>query len=347
MRRTVDVRFKVLRNGAEYSELFPIEGAKPTLRMDDGGAIKTSLSGEFAPNSEVDWLTDEIQPVLLLNGQEHTLGVYIPTTADEAEDEGSASVNVEAYDRGWRVQDQKSESRVYFAAGTGYITAIKQLLTAAGVGLIQAEDSTAYLAEAREDWDIGTSYLTIVNELLGEINYKPLWFNASGTAVLEQRRRPDVNSIQHTLDSNNIESLLLPQFGRSLDVFTAPNVFICVCNNPDKSGQMIATAVNENVMSPLSVSRRGRRIVKKVTLNNIADQNALQANADALRDESLGIHETIEVTTALLPGWGVDDVTALHYDDYVGVCLEKSWEMELVTGGSMRHRLERVIYDVG
>ena len=57
--------------------------------------------------------------------------------------------------------------------------------------------------------------------------------------------------------------------------------------------------------------------------------------------------EIISVETALLPGYGVGDVTALHYDDINSVCIERGWEMELKTGGTMRHRLERVVYNLG
>lgn len=346
MTRTVDIRYQVLRGGASLTELKALDSSAPVLRMDDSGAIKTALSGTFRPNAEVDWMTDEIQPVLIVDGTEHPLGVFIPTTADEETDDDAPRVVVEAYDRCWRVQDTKSESRVSLLAGTNYIAAVEQLLVAAGIGLVQKTATTATLTETREDWEIGTDSLSIANELLSEINYAPLHFTADGVAVLEPVRKAGADTIQHTLDSSNVRSLLLPTFRRSLDVYTAPNVFLCVCNNPDKSGQMIAPAENTNPLSALSINRRGRRIVKTVKLNNIADQSALQAYADRLRDESMGVHETIRVSTALLPGWGVGDVTALRYDDYSGICTEHAWTMTLQPGGTMTHTLERVIFDI-
>jgi len=344
MTRTIDFRYNVLRSGAYLTELKALPDSAPTLRMDDGGAIKMSFSGVFRPNGAVNWLTDELQPVMILDGVEHELGVYIPTTAEESEAEGEESVSVEAYDRAWRVQDQKSETLLYFAAGTNYLAAVEQLLSVCGVALIQKTESDAVLAEDRQDWPVGTSYLTIVNDLLGEINYRQLWFNAAGVAILEPIQTAGSGNIRHTLSSEDIRSLLLPSFQRSLDVFSAPNVFVCICNNPDKSGQMIATAENTDPQSPLSIPRRGRRIVQLIKLNNIADQTALQAYADRLKEASLGIHETISVQTALFPGWGVDDVTALSYGDFSAICTERAWSMELTVGGTMQHTMERVIY---
>lgn len=346
MTRQLDVKFRVLRNGADFAEIFPAASSRPVLRMNDGGPIKMSLNAEFAVSANVNWLTDEIQPILVIDGVEHKLGAFIPTTASETEDAGVESVSVEAYDRAWRVQDTKTETAVYFAAGTRYLSAIESLLTASEIGLVRAAETSAVLAEARQDWAIGTSHLTIVNELLREINYKELWFDLDGVAVLEPAAAATGDLIQHTLDSSTIKSLLLPRYRRTTDIFNAPNVFVCICNNPDKSGQMIATAVNDNPLSPLSTTNRGRRIVHLVKLNNIADQATLEAYATSLCNEAMGIHETVIVETALFPSYGVDDVTALRYKDYSGVFTERKWEMELVTGGNMRHTLERVIYSV-
>ena len=57
--------------------------------------------------------------------------------------------------------------------------------------------------------------------------------------------------------------------------------------------------------------------------------------------------ETIEVTTGLLPGFGVADVVALRYGDLFTTCIEHSWSMQLQVGGSMRHTLEKVVINLG
>ncbi len=345
MKRTLDIKFEALRNGAFYKDIYPV--SVPTLRMDETGEIKTSLSGEFIRDDVLDWLTDRIRPVLLLNGQRHELGVYLPATVIPAKSESRESVSIEAYDLCWQVRDTKAENSVYFAAGTNYLDAVKQLLTIAGITLVQAVPNTAVLTEAREGWDIGESYLTIINELLSEINYNPLWFSPQGIAILEPASIPSAEKIDHTLDSSNVASLLRPQLQQETDIYSAPNVFICVVSNPDKDGPMVAVAENTNPQSPLSIMRRGRRIAQTYRLNNIASQEELEAYAARLRNESMFTGEIISVETALLPGYGVGDVTALHFGEINSICIERAWEMELQTGGTMRHTLERVVYNLG
>lgn len=344
MVRTVDVKVNVLRNGAIYSQLIPTSA--PQLRMDESGDIKSSLVGDFIVNEAVDWLTDELQPVLEIDGVENPLGIFLPATVSENEDETTRTLRVEAYDRCWRVRDTRSASRTYYASYNKYMDVVEALLGAAGITSIVKANLSTSLPEARE-WEPGTSYLAIINELLEEINFKPLWFNAQGAAVLEPKAVPTAKNIMHTLDSTNVKSLLLPTFKREVDIYQTPNVFIVICSNPDKSGAMTATARNENPLSPLSVPRRGREITKLVKVNNIASQSALNAYAENLRNESMYAGEEVEVSTALLPGWGLDDITALHYDERIGIYVEKAWSMTLETGGTMTHRLERVVASLG
>lgn len=352
--RTIDFRWKILRGGADYGFLHSAVQSAPTLMMRDDAEIKTSFSGLFAPTATdidgktvpVDWQSDELAPLLVIDGVEHPLGIYLPATVTPSKKDGVETVRVEAYDRCWRVRDNYAASMPYFAGGTPYITAIETLLISSGVENVFATPNTATLAEDRE-WDLGTSSLSIVNELLSEINYKPLWFNPLGAAVLEPAAVPLAQNIQHTLDADEVESLVLPTISRETDVYSAPNVFVVVCANPDKSGNMVAQAENTNPQSPLSIPRRGRRVVKFEQLRNIADQDELQAYAERLRNESMITGETIRVSTALLPGFGVADVVALHYGDLAAICIERAWTMELRVGGTMTHTLEKVVYNLG
>ena len=347
MTRTVEIRFKVIRNGGDFCELYAMPDSSPQLRMDDAGEIKTSLHGDFIPAEGVNWLSDEIRPELWIDGEAFPLGVFLPATVKEQEDETQRYLSVDAYDHCWRVQDTRTASLLRIAAGTKYIDAVQALLVEAGVRTAAITPSSATLPEDREGWELGTSYLDIINQLLSEINYNSLWFNNQGAAVLEPSVTPSARYIDHTLDSEEVESLLIPAFAKETDAFQAPNVFICVCSNPDKDEPLVATSENTNPTSPLSIARRGRRICALETVENIASQADLQTYADRLRDQSQFTGETITVQTGLLPGFGVADVTALHSGELAAICIERGWTMDLVTGGTMTHRLERVVVEYG
>ena len=82
-------------------------------------------------------------------------------------------------------------------------------------------------------------------------------------------------------------------------------------------------------------------------VDNIASQEELEAYATKLLNDSMLSGETIRVETILLPGFGVADVTALRYDDTMGICIEKAWDMQLEIGGKMTHTLEKVVANIG
>lgn len=347
MTRTVNFRYYVVRNGADYCELHAVEGAEPKILMDDSSAIKTKLSGSFLiPGEDVNWLTDEIRPVMIIDGVEHHLGVFLPANVSETETDTARRVSIDSYDRGWIVQDHRTEHALYFPAGMNYLTAVGSVLTECGITLISSVPTDETLAEDRADWDIGTSSLEIVNQLLSEINYEELWFDADGMAILEPKSTPSGTSVEHILDEKSVESLMIPGIQRSTDFHSAPNVFICVCSNADKDSAMVAIAENTNPQSPLSIARRGRRISRLVHVDNIASQAELQMYADRMVTDSLLKGEVINVTTCLLPGYGTGDIVALRYGEISSICREKRWNMDLRIGGRMSHTLERVVLNL-
>ena len=351
--RTVEIRYEILRGGAFFGYLAaPADGA-PTLRMDAEAEIKTALSGTFGTwvtdadgkRVEPDWLSDEIRPVLVIDGAETPLGTFAAAQVTPTDANGVESLAIEAFDRCWKVRDNKLENRLYIAAGTNYITAIEQQLVASSIPVVLATPTSATLTEDRE-WDIGTSRLTIVNELLGEINYSQLYFTPEGFAVLRPATVPSAADLSHRIsdDPDDLAAgadridALLPRLTRTTDVYNAPNVFVAWCANPDKSGNMVARAENLNPQSPLSVPRRGRRIVQVTRVDNIASQEELKAYVDRQRNDSLIGGET-------LPGYNVRDVVGLKYKDLSALCILQGYTMELRVGGSMQMTLQRVVYN--
>lgn len=344
--RSIDFRYQVLRNGADFCEIHPVDSI--SLRMNDSAEIKTSLSGSFLPPREdVDWLSDEIAPIMILDGVEHPLGIFLPATVEPSLSDEGTSLRIEAYDRSWLARDSKLQERQYFASGTNYVEAVSSLLASSGISTISAQATDKTLSESREDWEIGTSRLSIINELLQEINYNGLWFDADGLARIEPFVEVNAANIKHVIDAEDKNSLLLPGMQRSMDVYNSPNVFVAICSNADKADGMVAVAENQSGQSPLSIQRRGRRIVQVTRVNNIASQEELQTFANRQLTDSLVSGETIQIQTGLLPGFGVGEVTALQYGDIFSLCRERAWAMQLQPGGTMTHTLERQVLQIG
>lgn len=341
MIRTVDVRVDVLRNGARFTNLKFSE--PPIITMDNSGEIKSSFTGSCFPNAEIDWLSDQLQPVLVINGVEYHCGIFDPASIRTVRSAEGSAVQFEAYDKCWRVQSMHTEDVLHLGYGRNYLTVIKELLTEAGIALVIETPTTQVLRSDREDWEIGTDYLTIVNQLLREINYNELWFNNEGFAMLQPKAELSLQQVKRTYNSSNISSMMHKEVSTEIDLFNVPNVFICICSNPDDGTAMKAVAVNNNPVSPVSVIRRGRRISALYRVDNIASQSALNDYAQLLCLQNALIGETITIDTALIPNCGINETVAIIHPDASGLCYETGWTMNLGAGGAMQHKLQKVV----
>ena len=233
--------------------------------MDRASNIKTSLRGTFRTDAintqgeivDVNWLSDEIQPVLIIDDVEYPLAVVMPASVVPTTSEKGKEISIEAYDRCWRISDVKTESVIHFSAGDNYIDVVESLLVDAGIAMLMKTPTDAVLAEDREDWEIGTSYLDIVNQLLSEINYESLWFDANGIAMLRPSLDLLAANVRMTFTDRDVDPRdpksaqimnVLPTIKRTSDIFKAPNVFVCMCSNPDKEDVMIAVAENNQFL---------------------------------------------------------------------------------------------------
>jgi len=359
--RRIGFRYKLLRNGSEYARIAPLDGNSPRLSMTRSAEKKMRFTGVFSSTAigpsggakEINWYSDEIQPTLVIDGIEHPICVIMPSTPIEQGNGKTSMISLDGFDRCARLDTAHAENILHFSSGTPYITAIKQILALAGIYSVIATPSSATLQEDREDWDVGTPYLKIANDLLAEINYAGLWFDSIGNAILQPVVTPSVNNINHILSDRprdpRVEKIerLLPGYSIKTDTYTTPNVFICTCSNPDKDGDLFAVAVNDDPISPISTVSRGKRICRNYRLNNISSLDALKAYANNLCQESMISAQVISLTTALLPGWGVYDVTSIHYEGIDAICSEEAWSMDLKVGGEMRHDLKKVVYNLG
>lgn len=342
MSRKYSWRVDAVRNGATLTSLTLLDD--PSVDADAEAAIKMSFSGTFLADPAVDWLTDELQPVQIVDGVEYPLGMFpVGTYADDYDAAGVHSVHVEAYDRCLILDQHRTESVRFFRRGENYINVVLSLLLEAGIVLHRAVSSDAVLATDREDWPIGTPFLTIVNQLLSEINYDDIWFDSRGYAVIRPAREPSADNIDHRFgELDNLRVLQRP-CSTETDAFDLPNVFVVVCQNPELDAPMVATAANDNPLSRLSVSRRGRRVVQVTQVDNVPGQAALEDYAAKLKLQAMMAGEVAAISTVNMPGHGIRDTVALMHPDISGLYQEIGWSLTLGLNQSMTHRLRRYV----
>ena len=340
--RSVKYRVDVLRGNVPFSQMH--FSSPPSIYMDAEAEIKLTMRGEFLKSEIADYIRDEIRPVMILDGIEYPLGVYrIGTVRETVNAAGVHRESIEAYDRAVMLSWAKTEQRDFWAAGTPYDNVIQHYLTAAGIIQAVVVPSAAVLQSDREDWDIGTSYLTIINTLLAEINYNSLWFDLTGTARVEPYTAPNATNIAHRYGAEDGVTVLRPEYASQVDVFAQPNVFIAILENPEYPEPLIATAVNDTPASRLSTISRGIRIPQVYKVDNIASAEELQTYVNRLRDESMQLSEIVEIQTANMPNHNAGDVIALTHPDLTGLFREISWSMTLQAGALMSHTIQRVV----
>lgn len=330
-------RVEVVRNGARYTDLDFID--RPTVDADMDAQIKMSFTATFRYNPAVDYLTDRMRLYLSVDGVEQPIGEFcVATTSRTTTDTGGDRINIEAYDLGYLLQSAKLEEPLYFASNTGYLEPVKTLLLRAGLILIMETPTEETLTTARE-WGVGTTYLDIINELLEEIGYSQLWFNARGFAVLAPVQEPVAQNIVHRYGPDLIPVKMAAE--RQVDAWSAPNVFILICDNPEIPAPLKATAENNNPQSSLSILRRGRRIVQITKVKNTPSQQALQNLADRMCQESILRTEVATVATPPEAGHGIGDVVSVDHPLASGIWRETGWTITPRSG--MRHTLQRMI----
>ena len=344
MIRSLDFRVEVLRAGVPLTNLVFSSSSPPTVSCTAESEIAMTLSGVFLHNELVDYLSDELRPIVIVDGVETPAGVYRVTSCRSTTNAAGVTYDqLEASDRGIVLEWRKLEQRDFWAAGSSYDTVIQHYLIAAGLSRVSMVPSNHVLQSDREDWDIGTPFLTIINDLLSEINYSALWFDIHGTAILQPYAAPTPASIAHTYGAGSGARLILPQISAQLDLFDRPNVIVCILENPEYPEPLLATAVNDSPSSALSTLRRGMRIPKIVKVDNIADASELQTYANRLRDEAMQTAEYIDLESGIQPGHNVADTVALIGLEREGIFRELSWSFSLAAGQHMRHRLEKVV----
>jgi hypothetical protein len=274
---------------------------------------------------------------------EWPLGVFVLSTPPRRTNSSGVVIReVEAYDLLQILVDDKVEDRYVVTAGTNYLTAVKSLLNSSGLTQqnLTATDKTL---PADRDWNPGTTKLQIINDLLGAINYRSLFYDENGIAVAQPYVSPDVRASEYTYRDDD-ESVIFPEVEQGLDLFSVPNKWVLVVSEPDRPALM-STYTNTNPDSSTSTVSRGRTIVDYLEGVEAVDQVALDAKARRLAFEASQVYEQVNFDTGIMPMHSDLDVLTLEFSK-LGISakyVETEWSFDLKAGAKMRHRIRRVV----
>lgn len=207
-------------------------------------------------------------------------------------------------------------------AGTRAVEKAAEIVREAGLPVV-ASESPATLGSPAVFDDKDTSKLDAVNWLLDFAGFASAGCDGYGTMLMQPYQDPSLRLPVLALEDDGA-CIFRSGVVREYDTFDVPNVVVVVCSNA-QAGSMTAKAVNDDPQSAFSTVARGREIVRKETVSDIASQEALQAKAEALLAAKTSMVEGFEIDHAFVP-LEMGDVCSLtyrkagvHRDDLVAV----------------------------
>lgn len=275
---------------------------------------------------------------------EYPLGIFIPTTQKKVMEGAGVTYQIEAYDRTVILMEDAIDEPLYFAGGTSYLSNIESVLVSAGAASVVVEDEVQTILPASREFDIGTTKMDIINELLAEINFSPIFCDENGNFIIRKAETGTSGEVTHTYEADEL-SVIKWDTELEDDLYSVPNVFIAVCANPDMDTDLRSVYVNDDENSIFSTVRRGRRIVGEIyqpeQISSQSDLDAYVARQAYLRTQEAS--ETITFITALMPTHGLNDLVQIVHPTAVGLFRETEWEMELSADGAMTHMAKRAV----
>ena len=348
-RGLVKIRYDLLnRQDVKLGELAVQSGR---VSMNSLAEIKRTASFELTEQEaqDVDWLNDRIRPVFCLKMPdggiaEWPLGVFILSSPTRKDENKQVKRSIEAYDSSLILKEDKFTDRYIVAAGTKYTDVIIDILNSAGIWKINITDHPGTLATDRE-FEIGTTKLYAVNELLAAINYTSLWVDENGYFVAQPYVLPSSRDPEYEYRTDDL-SIIHPDSGvEELDLFGVPNTWVRYVSNPDRAVILRSEYINDLSTSPTSTINRGRTIVDIDSVEDIYDQTTLDEYTLRIAYNANQIYGKFEFATALMPHHSYYNCLFIEYDglNIAQKYMESSWSMDLHANGVMRHSCRRVI----
>ena len=234
------------------------------------------------------------------------------------------------------LNDDKIEERLCLTAGSNVVTEVLRLINSIETVI---PPHAGALAGNRE-WEIGTSKIEIINDLLATINYTSLRVDSEGNYEATPYLLPTDREIDFYYVDNET-SVMFDGLIDSIDLFDVPNVFVRYTNNID-SANFRSVYENDNIDSPTSTVSRGRRIVSCEQVEAI---NQETLNQITLRDASNAsqVYSKIAFDTCIMPIHEYMNTLYLKFGNVEGKFQETSWSFECKAGARMRHECRRVV----
>lgn len=317
-----------------------------TISNNSEAKIQRVASMQIMETKDIDFIYDRIRPYMQVEAPDkkkliYPLGVFLLSSPSRKAHGGGIIREIDCYDKTQILSDDKFDTRYTVGANTSYTGSVEAIINSAGITKMNIEQSDL-MTQVSIEFPIGTSKLDACNSLLESINYLPLYADSYGYI----RSRPYIFPAARPVDAYYItdkNSITCPGAEEELDIFNAPNKIVRYLENAER-GVLIASAINDDPASKLSTVSRGRTIVDIASVDDVPDQATLDAMVARLLNEQK-IYQKIIINTLNMPNHEYEDTIYINNSeiDVTGKYIETAWDMDLRTGGTMRHILKKAV----
>lgn len=303
------------------------------------GQLKGSATFVTKDRNDIDYLNDRIRIVCFIDEVRHLLGEYLISSSKKMVQSSGVYRECTCYSKLLILQDDKVKDRYVVNLGTNVIFEVKRILGALPHSIA---DSPLTLQSSKE-WDIGTSKLQIINDLLDVINWSSLRVDVNGVFTTQPYVLPIDRSVDFILKDDETSILYRGQ-QEDLDAFSVPNVIILRTNNSDITPPLSSVYENRNIDSPTSIENRGREIVYFEEITDVPNQAILNDMARKKLYEKTDVYAHVEISTAIQPeAFGYLKCVHLQTKDFNDKYIQTSCEIDCKAGGVMKRSLRKVV----
>lgn len=295
---------------------------------------------------DINLLSERIKPYFHLKINSDWLkwgqGIYLLSAPNRNEEKGSVYRDIDAYDKGLILKEDQVDNRYFIPKGTYYTNVIRELILSTGIQKISIQESDLTLSIDKE-YEIGTSKLEIINDLLKAINYNSVYFDENGFCMVRKYMNPIERPYEFEYSTNN-ESVTLYGANETLDSYNIPNKFVRYVENPE-ADYMIASYVNDKASNPLSTVNRGRTITDIKAITDIPDQATLNDYVERIAFEKSQVFGGLVFNTLPMPHHTYLDCLRIK-NDVLGISekyIETSWNVDASVNGVMSHVCRKVV----
>jgi len=346
--RQVSFRFDLLNDSDEFQKDIThlVVAESSEVNMANEAEIHRTANFRIRDTGEINYLKERIQPWALLQmpdkrSVEFPLGVFLLSTPQQEYENNQKYRNIDAYDKLQILIDDGFTARYVADEGDNIVQEVINILNGAGITKINI-DATEKILPTWLSWDPDVTRLEVVNELLGIINYEPIYVDEYGYFTSRPYRNPSQRSAEYEYMTDEW-SVITPGAKANIDYFEVPNQWVGVVSEPDKV-PLTYTHENTNEESPTSIPNRGRTITKYVDVDAV-DLESLKGIVEKKAYKDSQVYTEMEFSTAIMPFHSYNDVYWLRHDK-LGVNAkfqEVSWSMSFKLGGEMSHKAKQVI----